>query len=164
MFDNDEAVAMGDGTISNTTGKVFVDDGMGGFCKSPEKPHPWFDAIRNARPPRRRIPLRACGVTRRVVATRSTRVTTSCRTKRHKSSTRSTAGSSAGSDLSGDKPGNPPRSLLQVEYGHLTAPAVAEDKIAPGGPVVTDHYLDTATEHVTDKSHQETLRTHGGGK
>ncbi len=95
MLPNGKAVAMGDGTISDTTGMVFEDDGLGGFWKSAEEPpppHPWFEAIRNARPPRRR----------RAVATRSSRVTTARRTKRHKSSTRSTAGSSAGSDLSGD--------------------------------------------------------------
>ncbi len=67
--------------------------------------------------------------TRITRTTRAGRATTARRTKRHKSSTRSTASSSAGSDLSGDSSGHPPRSL-RVEYGHLTATAVAEDKIA----------------------------------
>ncbi len=105
MLPNDEAVAMGDGTILDTTGKVFVDDGMGGFWKSAgeKQPptNPWFDAIRNARPPRRRVPLRACGFTRRGGATRAGRTTTARRCTSH-SKTRS---SSSDDDGGGSEPG-----------------------------------------------------------
>ncbi len=70
---------------------------------------------------------------RRVVVTRSTRGTTSCRTKRHKSSTRSTAGASAGSDSSGDSSGHPPRSL-RVERKALRREGVA--RAVPAGTSV----------------------------
>ncbi len=150
MFDNDEAVEFGDGTIPDTTGLVYVDDGIGGFWKPAEEeeqppPHPLIAAIMNARPPLMRIPLRARPtrrrvatrrpvVTRRAVATRTGRVTTARRIKRHKSSTRSVAGSSAGSDLSGDSPpGHPPRSL-RIERKALRREGVA--RAVPAGTSV----------------------------
>ncbi len=119
MLDNGKAVAMGDGTVFDTTGKVFVDDGIGGFWKSAEPPPPpnprdeaIIEAIMNARPPLMRIPLRARVtrrpvatrrpvVTRRVVATRADRETTVRRCTSHSKTRRSNSDDDGG----GSEPG-----------------------------------------------------------
>jgi len=130
MIDHSRAVASGDGTDSSIVERTFVDDGMGGFwTPTQDRPiDPRVTAIMHARPPRRRMPLRAFGFPRRTTATRSSRKTTTRRTTRHASSTRSTASASAGSDKPGNLSGRPPRSP-RVEHGHLKVPALVLKRV-----------------------------------